>query len=101
MAKEFSYSNPLHFDLHPYLKQMEVEVIKMCAKMLNFYGEKKILDHPEVVGGFYSGGTESILMAILAFREYGYKHKGIKNPNLVICETGHAAALKACDMFKI
>jgi glutamate/tyrosine decarboxylase-like PLP-dependent enzyme len=38
-------------------------------------------------------------MAILAYREYGRKHKGITNPNIVICTTGHAAALKAVDMF--
>ena len=40
-------------------------------------------------------------MAILAYREYGHKVLGIKNPNLVICVTGHAAALKACDYFQI
>ena len=40
-------------------------------------------------------------MAILAYREYGYNIRGIKNPNLLICVTGHAAALKACDYFKI
>lgn len=31
---------------------MEVEVIKMCAKMMNFYSDKE-----DVVGGFFSGGT--------------------------------------------
>jgi glutamate/tyrosine decarboxylase-like PLP-dependent enzyme len=36
-------------------------------------------------------------MAILAYREYGMKKKGITNPNIVICTTGHAAALKAAD----
>ena len=75
---------------------MEVEVIKMCGKMMNFYSDKK-----DIVGGFFSGGTESILMAILAYREYGYNIKGIRNTNLVICSTGHAAALKACDLFGI
>ena len=40
LATLFSYSNPLHFDLHPHLKQMEVEVIKMSAKMLNFFSDK-------------------------------------------------------------
>lgn len=75
---------------------MEVEVIKMCAKMLNFYSDKN-----DVVGGFFSGGTESILMAILAYREYGYNVRGVKKANLVICTTGHAAALKAADLFGI
>ena len=40
-------------------------------------------------------------MAILAYREYGYNIKGIKNPNLVIGASGHAAAIKACDYFQI
>lgn len=40
-------------------------------------------------------------MAILACREYGFKYRGVTNPNLVICSTGHAAALKACSLFGI
>ena len=40
-------------------------------------------------------------MAILAYREYGYNQRGIKNPNLVVSDNGHAAAMKACDMFNI
>lgn len=44
-----------------------------------------------------SGGTESIIMAILAYREYKMKVDGVLKPNLVICKTGHVAALKACD----
>lgn len=68
----------------------------MCAKMLNFYSDKN-----DVVGGFFSGGTQSILMAILAYREYGFKYLGVTKPNLVICSTGHAAALKAADLFGI
>lgn len=40
-------------------------------------------------------------MAILAYREYSFNVRGIKHPNLVICVTGHAAALKACDYFQI
>lgn len=66
----------------------------MCAKFFNFFSEKG-----DVVGGFFSGGTESILMAILAYRQYGIKHRGVKCPNIVICSTGHAAALKAAHMF--
>jgi len=38
-------------------------------------------------------------MAILAYREHGIKQKGKTRPNLVICSTGHAAAIKACVFF--
>lgn len=40
-------------------------------------------------------------MAVLAYREYGYHEKGIKNPNLVICVSGHAAAIKGSDYFGV
>ncbi len=42
-----------------------------------------------------SGGTESILMAALAYRGDG-RRKGITRPNFVIGKTGHAAIVKAC-----
>lgn len=94
LASRFVYSNPLHFNIHPAVRQMETEVIKMCAKMLNF------MENGEPVGVFTSGGTESILLAILAFREYG-RRKGISKPNLLLCYTAHVAAIKACKYFDI
>lgn len=42
-----------------------------------------------------SGGTESILIAMLAYREWG-RQKGITNPNIVAPVTAHAAFDKAC-----
>jgi sphinganine-1-phosphate aldolase len=66
----------------------------MCSKLHNF------TDNGEPVGVFMAGGTESILMAILAFREYG-RSKGITKPNLLICYTGHVASIKACKYFDI
>ena len=52
-------------------------------------------------GTVNSGGTESILMAIYAYREYKIREGGVYKPNIVICETGHAAAIKACNYFDI
>ena len=40
-------------------------------------------------------------MAILAYREYKIKEEVVKKPNMVICKTGHVAALKACDYLGI
>ena len=41
------------------------------------------------------------MLCILAYREYKYKYEGVKNPNMIICKTGHIAALKACEYFGI
>lgn len=43
-----------------------------------------------------SGGTESIILACLAYREWGKKVKGITKPNIVCSNTAHAAFDKGC-----
>lgn len=42
-----------------------------------------------------SGGTESILMACKAYRDYGLRERNIKNPEMIIPRTAHAAFDKA------
>jgi sphinganine-1-phosphate aldolase len=53
----------------------------------------------EACGIITSGGTESLLMAILAYREFAKKEKGITKPNFVCPQTAHAAIDKACFYF--
>lgn len=43
-----------------------------------------------------SGGTESIFLAILSYRECGKKEKGIVKPNVVCFNNAHIAFDKAC-----
>jgi len=49
-------------------------------------------------GLFTSGGTESILIATLAYREWG-RHHGIESPEVICCRTAHPAIDKACHYF--
>lgn len=48
-----------------------------------------------------TGGTESILMACKAYRDYASEVKGIKRPEMVLPVTAHAAFDKAAQYFKI
>lgn len=48
-----------------------------------------------------TGGTESILLACKAFRDYGREVKGIKKPEMVIPITAHAAFDKAAQYLNI
>lgn len=50
-------------------------------------------------GAFTTGGTESILMAMKAYRDWGRECKGISCPNIVVCVTAHAAFDKASQYF--
>ena len=72
---------------------MDAEVVAMVLKM--YHG-------PEgSCGAFTSGGTESILMAIKTYRDWGKATKRISEPNIVIPISAHAAFHKACQYFKI
>jgi len=71
VMRMFIVVNPLHsFEFLP-VTQMEAEIIRMVANL--FHGD------PETSCGLgTSGGTESILLAMLAYRQQGLVDKGIK-----------------------
>lgn len=91
--KLFSVANPIHADVFPAVRKMEAEVVAMVLAMFNA---------PESgAGATTSGGTESILMACLSARQKGYAERGIKEPEMIIPSTAHAAFHKAASYFKI
>lgn len=55
---------------------MEAEVIRMIAHLFN--------GSSNVCGNVTTGGTESIIMACKAYRDYGREVNGITKPNMVI-----------------
>ena len=55
----------------------------------------------EPAGLVTTGGTGSILHAVLAYREHGRGDRGITRPNFIKPETGHPAFDKACHLFGI
>ena len=57
--------------------------------------------NPEVCGAMTSGGSESILSAVKASRDYMRTVKGIRQPEMVIGDSAHAAFFKAAEYFKI
>eukprot|EP00698_Gefionella_okellyi_P006559 TRINITY_DN15891_c0_g1_i1.p1 TRINITY_DN15891_c0_g1~~TRINITY_DN15891_c0_g1_i1.p1 ORF type:complete len:559 (+),score=141.18 TRINITY_DN15891_c0_g1_i1:46-1722(+) len=89
----FSVTNPLHSDLFPCVRKMEAEVVRMTVNML--HGDA------EACGTMTSGGTESILMACKAYRDWGRAVKGIKRAEIICCVSAHAAFDKAGSYFGI
>jgi len=83
-------ANPLHIEQFLPVTQMEAEILRMIVTL--FHGDE------EACGIGTSGGTESILLAMLAYREMG-RDRGITNPNIVMSETAHAAIDKAAFYF--
>jgi sphinganine-1-phosphate aldolase len=66
---------------------MEAEIIKMTLELYHA--------PPDACGVETSGGTESLFITCLTYREWGRK-KGIKKPNIVASNTVHAGFDKAC-----
>ena len=80
--------NALDPTAFPSLLKMENDLVAMAADLLG--GDE------ETVGNFTSGGTESIILAVKTARDYCKDHKPeIKEPELILGETAHAAFHKA------
>ena len=90
---KFCWTNPLHPDLFKSIRQMEIDIINMAISL--FHGDKNCC------GNVTMGGTESILLACKAYRDWGREQKGITNPNIVSYNTVHPAFDKACHYFNI
>ncbi|XP_032457072.1 sphingosine-1-phosphate lyase isoform X2 [Nasonia vitripennis] len=88
-----SLTNPLHPDVFPGVCKMEAEVVRIACRL--FGGDDNSC------GTMTTGGTESILLACKAFRDYAREYKGIKKPEMVVPVTAHSAFDKAAQFLKI
>jgi sphinganine-1-phosphate aldolase len=90
----FAHLNRLSPTSFPSLRKFENEVVSMCAHLL--HGDEN------VVGSVTSGGTESIIMAVLVAREMDKnKDKRGHNPEVIMPVTAHPAFLKACHYLSL
>ena len=86
----YLYENALNPFRFPSLAQMEREVVEMTANLLNA---------PDTSGGcMTSGGTESIILAVLTARERAKAERGVTEPELLIPRSAHPAFAKAAKV---
>ena len=87
----YASTNYLNSFIFPALQQMERDVVCMAAEMCN---------NPSAVGAMTSGGTESILLAVLAYRNRAWKKRGGKlRRDILAPATVHPAFEKAAHLF--
>jgi glutamate/tyrosine decarboxylase-like PLP-dependent enzyme len=90
----FLTENGLDFTAFPSLLRLENELVGMAVAHLR--GDK------EVVGNFTSGGTESIILAVKTARDLAReKHPDIREPEMILPSTGHAAFHKAAHYLDV
>jgi glutamate/tyrosine decarboxylase-like PLP-dependent enzyme len=94
----FAHVNVLQRDMCPSATKLEGEIIAMALDLMH----ASVVDDTTPAGMVTSGGTDSILHAMLAYREHADQQRRIAGrPNVVKPETGHAAFDKACRLLGI
>jgi glutamate/tyrosine decarboxylase-like PLP-dependent enzyme len=89
----FLGENALNVDAFPSLRRIQQELLAIVIDWLD--------GGDEAAGFLTSGGTESILMAVLGARERGRVERGIQRPNVVLPTSAHAAFEKAAHYFGV
>jgi len=70
----FGVSNPIHPDVFPGVRKMEAEIVAMVLGLFNA---------PKGAAGVTtSGGSESIIMAVLSARERARIERGVRHPEM-------------------
>jgi sphinganine-1-phosphate aldolase len=94
----FSHVNILQRDMCPSGTKFEAEIVSMTAKMLH---AEAVAAPDEVVGAVTSGGSESIMLPMLVYREQARAERGITAPEIVAPDTAHPAFEKGAWLFGI
>lgn len=95
-----SQVNSLHTDLWPRSAKFDSEIVAMTSVMLGA-GQDERDPAQDICGTVTSGGTESILLAMKAYRDQARERRRIGRPNMVVPVTAHAAFDKAAQYFNI
>ncbi len=89
----YLYENALNPFRFPSLREMEIDVVEMTAGLLHA-GD-------DAGGAMTSGGTESILLAVLSARERAKAERGVERPNMVVPFSAHPAFAKAAKVLEL
>ena len=87
----YSHANVLQRDMYPSATKFEGEIIAMTSDLLHGTG----------VGVVTGGGSESLITALYAYREYARETRHITRPNVVMPVTAHVALDKGAHWLGI
>jgi glutamate/tyrosine decarboxylase-like PLP-dependent enzyme len=97
----YSHVNVLQRDMCPSQTRFEAEIIAMTLEMLNGHAVKDHDPNHTACGVVSSGGTESIIHALLAYRDKFREERNITEPEMIMPDTAHPAHEKGAHYFGI
>lgn len=92
---QFAHANILQRDMYPSATKFEAEIIAMTLDLT--HGDPTT----GACGVVTSGGSESLITALYAYREHAAAQRGITRPNVVIPVTAHVALDKGAHWMGI
>src|SRR5450759_383677 len=92
----YAHVKALQRDICPSATRLGGEIIAMTLDMLHADAAQP---DSQPAGAVTSGGTESILTALLIYREQAKKERGITAPQVILPETAHPAFRKGAHLF--
>jgi glutamate/tyrosine decarboxylase-like PLP-dependent enzyme len=99
--EHFAHANVLQRDMYPSANKLEGEIVAMTLGMLE--ADAVAEHHPgeQPCGVITSGGTESLVSAVYAYREWARAERGITAPQMIMPRTAHVALDKAAHYFGV
>ncbi len=95
--RAYSHVNVLQRDMCPSQTRFESEIIAMVLDLL---GGTKV-EGSEPCGTITSGGSESIISALLAYRDQSRAERGVSEPEVILPTTAHPGFRKGLHYFGI
>jgi glutamate/tyrosine decarboxylase-like PLP-dependent enzyme len=97
----YSHVNVLQRDICPSATRFEGEILAMALDLMHAGAVKEHHPSETPCGSVTSGGTESIITALLAYREQARAERGVKHPEIILPVTAHPAFDKGAHLFGI
>ena len=90
--EHFAHANVLQRDMYPSATKFEGEILAMTADLFHA---------PQPVGVVTSGGSDSLVHALYAYREQARVQRDVRMPNVVLPITAHVALRKGAHWMGI
>lgn len=91
--EKYMSANGLNPTAFKSLKKFENDIVAFTAELLHADGEP--------AGCVTSCGTESCMLAVKTYRDYGRAKKHIRKPEMIVAETAHVAWFKGAEYFGV
>ena len=97
----FSHVNALQRDICPSITRFEGEIVAMALDLMHAGAVASHHPNDTPCGSITSGGTESIITALLVYRDKFRAERGIRAPQIILPVTAHPAFEKGAHLFGI